>query len=456
MTSSRVGKATADSITAFPDTNIFLHFLPFDQVSWPKELKAQTVRLHVTAVVVRELTKHRDKHPVEHIRERARTTLRKIREIVLNGNGTVKDGVVLYCDSELAGFDMTAHGLDPTSQDDCILAAILAHKERHVEERVVLVTDDDPFAVHAHTKSVVAVALRDSLRILPEPDPKQKEILELKGKLRAVEQGLPKLSISLPDGKSYCELALVPDVMVTEQDAQNFVASQVAPLEQSAERWRALASKQEGTKSQNLPEGAAAWADLMSTFADMMAEKASLDRETHFRQCVRYFLAWWKHRNDMQRTKELRLVLANTGTVPADEINIFVRVPKGVDVSPAGGLPPMPSLPLPPGKKRGPAPVGKTSGSVTQSCSIRYMRVVEFPDCWELQYQLPRLNHHVTEVLTGLYIRFPSYVAAMPLTIEYRLAALNMPDSVRGTIQVIPTRADVQTKHIGRKSRSKR
>jgi rRNA-processing protein FCF1 len=440
MVSRRSGKTKTDSVTAFPDTNIFLHFQPFDQLPWREELKATTVRLHVAAVVVRELNKHREKHPAEHIRERARKILKKIRECFLNGTGEVADGVVLCCDAELEGFDMAARQLDPSSQDDCILAAILDYQERHPHERVLLVTDDAPFAVRAHTKGVASVEVSERLRIPPQADAKVQEIRELKEKLRDVERRLPRLSLSFPDGNAHSEVAIFPDVIVTEADAQNYVRSQVAPQHPSdnVERWNSIATNYKLAKSRELSESVAPLMDMMSSIAQMVAMKASTDRDIYFDRCASFFVEWWKHTNEMRRTKELKLILTNTGTTPAEEIYIFLRVPKSVGIFPAGGLPPAPSPPPPPGQKRALAIDPKSAAQVVQAHPIRYVRPVEFPDCWELQYNLPRLNHHVTELLTGLHVRFPPHPAPRPFRIEYKIAAVNMPDPVKGALDIIP------------------
>lgn len=454
MVSRRSGKTKIDSVTAFLDTNIFLHFQSFDQIPWQEELKAATVRLHVAAVVVSELNKHGEKHAVGHIRERARKILKRIRECFLSGTGEVADRVVLCCDAELEGFDMAARQLDPSSQDDCILAAILDYKERHPHERVLLVTDDAPFAVRAYTKGVASVELSERLRLPPQADAKVQEIRELKEKLRDVERRLPRLSLTFPDENAYLEVAIFPDVIVTEADAQNYVRSQVAPLHpgDTVERWNSIATNYKLAKSRELSESVAPLMDMMSSIAEMVAMKASTDREIYFDRFASFFVEWWKHTNEMRRTKELRLVLTNTGTTPAEEINIFLRVPKSVGIFPAGGLPPAPSPPPLPGQKRGPVIDPKSAAQVAQAHPIRYVRPVEFPDCWELQYQLPRLNHHVTELLAGLHVRFPSHPAPRPFQIEYRIAAVNMPDPVRGALSIIPTGEEGLPKRITAKT----
>jgi hypothetical protein len=450
MTPPRSQKVRKHSITAFPDTNIFLHFRAFEKIDWPEELGADNVHLKIAGVVSWELTKHRESHPVEHIRDRARKTLRAVREIAIDGEGTIESSVTLSCETQLVGYDMAAIGLDAHSQDDCILAAILDYRAKHPEEQVVLITDDDPFAVRAHTYGVASRALREELRIPPQPDKRQKQIQDLKQQLREAKTNLPRLSIGFPSGGATCEIPLKPDVVVTNEDAQRWVAAQIAPLHpaKSVESWRGLA-KQAKTRSEML-ELSAPFLEALASTGEFMATQANTARVRYFAQSAEYYLLAWKHANDTGRTQELRLVVSNTGTVPAEDLNIFFRIPKVVSVFADDALPPPPTPPTAPGQK--PTPTTKKTASMSPR-PICFVRWTDVGDHWEFHYVLPRLNHHLTETLTGLHVRFPSYEMASAFTIEYRLAAVNAPDAATGKLHVVPVKAEAQPKRIAKRSR---
>ena len=52
------------------DTNIFLHYQPFDQINWPEVSNADSVIIVFPPVIIRELNTHKDTHPLPHIKKR--------------------------------------------------------------------------------------------------------------------------------------------------------------------------------------------------------------------------------------------------------------------------------------------------------------------------------------------------------------------------------------------------
>ena len=88
---------------AFLDTNVFLHYQPFDQIKWTEVLGTTNVVLVATPVVIRELDEHKDQHRISAIRDRARAALKKIEHIALSETTTrLLDGVELECAKEPA------------------------------------------------------------------------------------------------------------------------------------------------------------------------------------------------------------------------------------------------------------------------------------------------------------------------------------------------------------------
>jgi hypothetical protein len=439
MTSAGRREHVHSHVTAFLDTNIFLHFLPFDDVDWRKELTTRAVHLRIASVVIKELNKRKDGPGVDHVRDRARKTLRRIREVALQGSGRLKESVHLSCEGRPAVMDLRSRGLDPDWQDDCILASVIEFKEQNPAEHVVLVTDDPGAALRAHTYGVASASLSDELRIPPQPDQKQERIRELEGRLREVEKGLPKLEIAFADGRLHGEFPITPDVSVTVADAAAYVETHIAPqfTERNGRTWQTLAVQ--AKEQDGISEGLASLMQSVGSFAELMAMKASSDVAMYLHHCRDYLVALQRYRNESARIKELPLVLRNVGTVPAEEINIVLCVPKAVGIFPTGRLPAPPFPPVPPGKKpvSGVAP----AKSAPLQTSVQYVRGLDMRDHWELTYRLQRLNHHLIEPLIGLHIHFRSYEAAEPFRIDYRLAAVNAPGVVTGFLNIVPRKS---------------
>jgi hypothetical protein len=424
---------------AFLDTNIFLHFLPFDQIPWPRELGADLVELRVPREVIGELTKHKDGHAIGHMKERAGKILKRILKFALADDGRVGDSgtLTIKCDQHPAGFDLQARGFDPRIADDRILAAVIDFKEQHPGEHVVLVTDDAGAALRAHSHGVVRLGLSEEMRIPPSPDEKQKRIRELEERVHAMEKSRPRLQLSFPGGASECTLIVEPDTVVTDADARGYADGEVAKL---APHQTGATLQQMAAKPLTLldDEVLGSVMKTVSAAAGMMAVKARENLLIFHSNCAAYFWAAWKHTNQMRRTKEVRLVLENTGTLPAEDIYLRLRLPKRVRVFPQGLLTAAPVPPVPPGVAAKPGQLTKPKAKLRAPQAFEYVGHQELPEHWDLRFRLPQLNHHLTEQLVGLHIRFPSPAAVKPFEIEYRISARNAPDAVEGSLSVTP------------------
>jgi rRNA-processing protein FCF1 len=439
-----------DHVNVYPDTNIFLHFQPFDQISWEKEVGSASVCLRITAIVIDELNQKKDSHPIAHVRERAQKALSKIRKAVLTGDGRVNPSLSLVCEPALTSFDVSARGLNPSSHDDCILAAIIHYQEMHTDERTVLVTDDSGFALRAYTYKVLSAELSAKLKLPPQEDPKRKQIQELEKRIREVEKGLPRLTLTFTGGADRIEVPLQPEPVPTIEAARSYVAEQIVPrfpLQETA-AWRRMMQE---ANQKPLPEAAAAIMTAMGSIGEMMIAKRNSDVERYFEQFAQYVLAVWKHTNDVARTVELRLQLHNSGSVPAEDVHLIFRFPKTVSIFYNGHLPPAPLPPAVPGQALFAKPKKPQSRLPALTDGIQLVRAVDVGEHYEFRYKLAKLNHHLDEDVTGLHIRFVSYEAASSFTIEYRVAAANAPDPVAGSLHVVVKKPRPGQKRLARR-----
>lgn len=437
--SPRQKKAPARRVTAFLDTNVFLHFQPFDQIPWTKELQTDQVALRVPPDVIGELNKHKDGHKIAHLKERAGKILRRVMKSALTNEGRVGDSgaVTITCEQHLPGFDLEARGFDPAITDDRILAAVLDYKERHPDEHVVLVTDDPGAALRAHGYGVVPVGLSETMRIPPAPDEKQKRIRELEERVQSIEKSRPRLAMSFPGGASECTLTIEPDTVVTDAYARAYADGEVAKL---APHQTGAALQQMARKQHKLldDEVMSSIVKTINAAAGVMAENARENVMRFHSRCAAYYSAIWKHTNDMRRTLDIRLVLENTGTVPAEDIYVRLRLPKGLIIYPQGLPTAAPVPPDPPGTSPKPKQLSVSTTKSNLQHAFEYLGEQELPEHWDIRFRLSRLNHHLTEQLTGLHVRFPTPAAVAPFDIEYRVSAGNTPDAVEGRLSVIP------------------
>jgi hypothetical protein len=436
-----------EQVVVFPDTNMFLHFKSFDQIPWPKELGCSSVCLRIAHVVIDELNQKKDTHPAEHIRDRAQKTLSKIRKVFFGQGGRVNGSVQLVCETAGTGLDMGARRLDPASNDDCILAAALEYQEAHAGERVVLITDDSGFALRAYGYELATGELSPKLKIPAQQDPRRKEIEELKQRIREAEKGLPHLNLAFVGGNDRIEQPVYPEIAPSIEGARAYVTDHIAPqFQQETVAWREMAAAEQP----QLPDTAAAILETVSLVRNMFVDRRNAANAAYLEQFVQYVFEVWNHGNDMARTRELRLRLQNNGTIPASDVNLVLQFPKTVSVF-LLGVPPAPRPPLRPGQPTIPAAPQQASIPAAPG-GVRLVRGSDTGDSFEARYHIPKLNHHLDEQF-GLHIRFVSYEAAASFTIKYRIAAVNAPEAVTGSLHVVAKKPQPGQRRLARRQR---
>ena len=118
--------------TVFLDTNVFLHYNPFDQIGWLDLLDSPKATIVFPPVTIRELNKQKELHPRKHIRERATRTLKKLSNLFGSNNwGSVSPNVEAYLEDREPSVDFADHGLQKEVQDDNLIASILSFQARN-------------------------------------------------------------------------------------------------------------------------------------------------------------------------------------------------------------------------------------------------------------------------------------------------------------------------------------
>lgn len=179
------------------DTNIYLHCKDIEHIDWCKLLHADAVEIIVPLIVLNEIDKHKDSHPVAKIKKRARAVSKKLYEYFFNSNNeeaVIKENVTI---SSYAP-DVKPHdyGFEANRQDQYLIASILNLKEEHNQD-IVLVSADNGALLLAKNKGIKAMRMPDKFRLPDEKTKDEKEIDKLKRELTSIKNVMPKLNVSI-------------------------------------------------------------------------------------------------------------------------------------------------------------------------------------------------------------------------------------------------------------------
>lgn len=450
----------------FLDTNMYLHYLFFDQVDWCKSLVAKTVTIHVSAVIVRELDKHKDEHPVKRIRKRAANICRKLFDLYDQGVIEVRPGVSVRLDPFEPQIDFGVHRLSSARGDDCLLASAIELRQQSGAE-VVIVTNDTGLLLKAAHYRIATWRPPEELKLPEEDDVEEKRLKEMERQLKESRGAVaPRLSLRFVGGEDHAAYTLplpeptqsfkfmIQSVKLREQYPKALPPEQVITL---ADRQRL---KEAASKLDNGEE----LAETIITFGEMLRQIHPLDVEHYNNALEQFYTAYeeyWKqsveYDNMWRRTLKVEVYLVNDGTCPAEDVDIILEFPEGLILRAEDDAPLPPSPPSPPQppqslggrafnylakKLRGiTSPAALTALPAPESLQLSAAAQLNpvfmiSPDRHKVKFEVPKLKHALQTSPISFHAIFDSYEAANSFTLPYWILAANVPRPVTGCLNV--------------------
>ena len=404
-------------VFAFIDTNVLLHYRFFREVDWAAALDEPEVVLVLAPVVLSELDDHKWSGSR---REKARPkgVLKAIDEIELAAEAIgIRKGVsVMGIGHEPAEAVFARYRLQGGVKDDRLLASLLAFcEERGSNHRVLLVTADAGLRVKARVQRIEVIVPADDLAIDDEPDETERRLSAANRELAAYKSAAPDLRLTI-EGEPFIERKVH---LVREFDTQTRA--------RLFAEWRSRYPHVGGMPGQVRLPG------LPSLLGSISAEDAEI--ALVFGKYKKYLEAWPSTVNRYRRSLELKFVLENSGTAPADDVhlNLWTRA-DGVWLEELLDLPTPPAMP----KRRDLLDFGLPRQMPHVDLAPRDSdgpNVSEAePKC--VKYWEKRVTHHVPRELSPVYFQFTADETVGSFSIDYRLVAANIREPQKGTVHV--------------------
>lgn len=186
-----------DNCCVFPDTNVFLHFLPIRDIDWCALADARSVDLIVCMTVIHELDA---KKSDSRLAGRAERAIKEIRDARRAG-AEIRRGVkvsVFNREVRAAEFPET---LSPESADDRIVHLAKLYVNEHPGTDVAIATGDFGMELRASAGGTEVITLDQSLRLENPQDELKKKYQQAVSELNAIKNRLPRLTlgVALPD-----------------------------------------------------------------------------------------------------------------------------------------------------------------------------------------------------------------------------------------------------------------
>jgi hypothetical protein len=435
-------------IILFLDVNVLLHYQQFRNVNWLAICQGDgtfQVEVRLARTVMDTLDRFKYSHDSKKLRHRSNDILKAIDDTIEHHDGVLREGLRLALDDE--GPVLSIYGefnLNHQSDDDNLIANVLHYSKAHPSHQVHLVTGDVGLRHRASARHMSVLRMPSELRLQDEPDSRDRQIHELKVLLEKQALRAPDLKLAITGSRDWAEVNLPPYAAPTESETQRKLAEIRAAfpmrdknqLPDSIRRHAGLFQQNDIDPAKvTVPQLiSASIAEIYKTFSAIDHMKI-LD---FYRNYEAFLAAEVQYSSQMARTIQLGLILENRGTCPAEDIDMRIKFPLGMQIVFKEGLPQKPVPPQPPTWAASILPSPRTAAA--QIASGITLDVKKAIDGSILEANISRIKHLFVVTLPPVFVIFDGEENVKSFKVNYSLYASNVPHSVTGELNLKVTR----------------
>jgi hypothetical protein len=299
--------------------------------------------------------------------------------------------------------------------------------------------------VKARHYEIEVITPEETLRLPSEPDPLEKRNKQLEAEVLRYKSRVPLLDIHFFDGTNHQRFHLSQPT--TKFDPEPEIQTKLAAAREKCQPVE-LKTKQEKT-APTMPHSP--WSQVAESMGQAMAGLQEFGRQFYENYNVRvaaYVHAYETFLRDSiafetlaARTIKVQLVVANTGTCPAEDIHVLLHFPDGFILYDDKNPPREPKEPVAPSKEM------NLGLSMLRTPDFDFSRIPTFQDpalpsirktnSYEVTFEYEKLQHGFIWNLAPLYVAFDSLDSANSFSFSYTIHAGNMIDEKNGKLSVI-------------------
>lgn len=437
-------------IVAFVDTNIFLHYRQIQEIDWLLLLNAELVEISIAPIVIRELEEQKVQNRKKKLRERANRSIMKLASIFRkDSEKSIRESVTLHMIPRDPEIDFKANSLNTDINDDWLIATVIDYKELSPEASVILVTNDLGLQVKAEQHRIQILELPEELKLPTVLDEEEAKIRDLQAEVSKLQSALPRLKLTIRENDPRNPAKVTRSIQISTEDITN-------KMNELERKHSPIGHKDgestEGRKS-NFPDGLVA---SFSTLNEGKVKKYNEALPEFYEEYRSYIELRNEYENMLRRRITLCVALQNLGTAPAEDIDIFMHFPDGLELFDATEFPDGPKAPTPPERPNSAFELLKQAsnfgipGSLFDPPRLNLglydavsgpsnvsSPLIKRTNSYDVEINVRKIKHNQLEPLDELYVLFDDYETAQSFQIQYRIHADNVPDEVVGEIDVL-------------------
>lgn len=437
----------------FIDTNILLHYRAFDEIDWLGILNAEQINIYLPSIVIQELDKHKYSSSSK-LRDKANKVIKKLHKLADFGlEVNLKLNININFEMSIKSPDFVRFNLDPSSQDDILLANILSFKSENLGLAVVLVTADLGLRLKAKFYQIESICLPDELKFPFELDQTDKRIKELEQEVLELQSRMPNLELCFSDNSNRLNYE-AKKFLPSNLEVSKVIRERIEKLKQKYPK--ILSDRSIGQSVNNsVPISQMYGSDTSEILPFEISDyNRQLDEfYTEYKQYLGKYIPWLDIRC---RVFFLKILISNFGTCPAKDIDVLMHFPDGFALCKLSELPNEPEKPHSP-----PQPVPRTrkerisiitnfltaptiprlspSSIVSQNQIQPNVSSLDIrrSNSYDVKLHVRKLKQNTIEAFEPIIVMFDSFEQISSFRIDYQLIAANVPKSVTGKLHVI-------------------
>lgn len=411
----------------FLDTNIFLHFKSYTDIKWEDIVGTSQYTIVVAPIVIDELDKHKNSSN-KKVNKKAKSTIGKFAEIV-EGTSTNNLAVkLLVIRPEEAVFNQ--FGLSKSQQDDSLLATILSYTIQAGDE-VILITNDLGPLIRAQSFNIKCIRMPEEYRLEEELDETEKENRQLKQELIGLKNLQPKVLFGFSNGTN--QLKITPVKM-------QFTKAEYIQRESSINKRNYGHLR----KYSEIKEPIFKALNAFSRLSDSQVDDYNKELDAYYIEFEKYLGEEYEHKIKLSSCFEIELNLNNTGTAPANDIDIYLHFPDGFKLSEKRKKgPKKPEPPYQPksqwdfGLRSSILPIIDTRGAFPKVNTGPELTKLKKTNSYDVEFKVRDLKHNQNVGLPKLFVCFENIESMSSFHVDYTLMIANLPNKIEGQLHVI-------------------
>jgi len=414
----------------FIDTNIFLHFQDFRKIDWNNEAKGKKCTIIIAPIVLDELDEK--KIGTSRIGNKARQVLNNIENLIDNAALNENVGFEVLLEKPLQKI-YDENNLNFKEQDHRLIASIIDFKQKRQVSDVMLCTNDIGPRLRAKQYGITSLKLSDKYLLPDQESEIEKKIRKLEQENTKLKNKIPKIALTFDNSQEFVKIK-------TENfELRNYEDFKTQSLEEIKQKFPYM---EHVDPYKNPLAGLTLAMALDSNQINSYNKKL----DTYFKEYEDVLKQIYEREKRKKLTFEIKLQVTNSGTTPAEDVDIHLHFPDGFELFESEELDDSIELPEPPYKPKHKLDFGyhsmvsmpTISPNLDLGTNLNYNRPnIKKTNSYNVDFYRKQLKHGYSEKLENLSINFKSYTDIKNFKLDYIISAGNMPVKIEGKLNII-------------------